>query len=191
MQTVKHRQTAYFLYDSRIERFDLESRNWLASVALPAVGAKSMATSDRGVFVAIGTSIRRFDPDLANRTLLTTAARPVARLLLDDNLLIATQTGDGLTALFHPLDGGSPVQSNLANSTWDLRGAASVMPIGNKIFGRSTVRGQAEIVQVTYQNAGGLIGFMDSPYTSGALPLAARTWVMPGETRVVDNSGTV
>ncbi|MCW1886900.1 putative Ig domain-containing protein [Luteolibacter flavescens] len=190
IKSVRHQQTAYFLFDGKIERYDIQNNSWLSGVALPATGAKSIVVSDRGVYVAIGSDIHRFDLNLGNRSILTTTALPLAELLMDGDMLMAVQTGSGITVNFRPLGGGSPIQSNLESTTWNLPAGSSVATVANKIFGRST-RGPADIIQVTYKTAGGLLTVLDSPYAGGALPSASKTYVMPGETLVVDNAGIV
>lgn len=189
VQSVTHQRTIYVLFDSRIERYDLQDQAWLGATSLPASGAKAISVSDHGVHVAIGANIHRFGSDLGGGSILATAPHPVAQLLMDENVLIATLAAPtGISAMMIPLPGGAPVVSSIS-TTLDLAGA-SVAPGRNKLFGRSGRNGPNNIIQVNY-SGNRLTTASSSPYTGGVLPNASKTWVFPDDSKVADNAGSI
>jgi hypothetical protein len=73
--------------------------------------------------------------------------------------------------------------------SYPLTGVSFAPQIG-KFFGRSTGISPSDIIQVTL-TAGGALGTQtDSPH-HGSYPTATRTFVFPGEGRVLDNAGSV
>jgi uncharacterized ParB-like nuclease family protein len=180
---------ARFLFGSQIRRYDLVGRTWLPSIALPRAGATAMAVDGQGAMVAYGTTIYRYAPDFTNEAATGTTSSAIQSLFLDGNLVIAVHSS-GLYAritIFHRTTGA---QLSTREAYVDSMYGASHAPQANRLYGRTQGISPADIVSSSYTDAGVVAGVVGSPY-HGSYPGAAKTWVFPNESRVVDSSGTV
>lgn len=180
---------ARFLFASQIQRFDLTTKTWSAAVNLPRSGATAMTGDAQGGYVAYGANIYRYGAGFTGESALATASSSVHGLFLDGDLLIAVHS-TGLYARLTAYHRTTGTQLSTRETYVDSLYGASHAPGLNRIFGRTQGISPADIVSASYTDAGVIANAAGSPY-HGDYPSAARTWVFPGETRVVDSSGTV
>ncbi len=177
-----------FLFTSRIERYDLNTKAWLTPITLPRTGATAFTGDGTSAFVAYGTSIRRYTADFTGETTLGTASSSVNAVFLDGNLLIAVHPSTNPSqARLTCYDRSSGQQLSTVSASGTLLGA-SFAPSLNKVIGRRTGYSPDNFVMATYSDAGIL-----SPITttSAGYPSAAATFISPDESRVLDSRGSV
>lgn len=176
----------------RIERYDLTDRSWLPSIELAGATAAptAIAVGGTGVFVAFGRTVYRYSPDGGSRTHLLNTSAATTELLLDGPLLFVNTLADRAPAVTTIDTRTNAIVGTFTD--WWVRAphGASIAPGVNRIFGRSTGISPSDIVTLEYRDDGVITGGKDSPY-HGDFPDAERTWVLPGGTLVVDDSGTV
>ncbi|RYD64175.1 MAG: hypothetical protein EOP83_10415, partial [Verrucomicrobiaceae bacterium] len=180
---------ARFLYGNQIRRYDLTARNWLAARTLPRSGATAMTSDATGGFVAYGTMIYRYDPDFTTEALFESTSSSIHSLHLDGNLLIAVHS-TGLYSRVTIFNRQTRAQLSTRETYVDSLYGTSHAPGINRLFGRTEGISPADIVSASYTDAGVIGATQDSPY-HGDYPSAAKTWVFPNESRVVDSAGIV
>ncbi|HXJ61006.1 MAG TPA: fibronectin type III domain-containing protein, partial [Verrucomicrobiae bacterium] len=193
VQSLRHNGTAYFLFESspRLERYSLESGQWLTPIGLPSVyGAPTAFHIDAdGLYVAYGKSVKRYSQAGSNETHLLNTADPVHGIFSDGGILLLNHTS-GLYARFTSLNkANNALIAEFENYIDSVYGAA-IAPSINKVFGRSQGISPPDITYVSYNDDGTFVTGGDSPH-HGDYPGATRVWVFPGDTKVVDDSGTV
>src|SRR5262245_59334114 len=87
VQSLRHDGTAYFLFESspRLERYSLESGQWLSPIGLPSVyGAPTAFHIDAdGLYVAYGKSVKRYSQAGSSETHLLNTADSVHGIFSD------------------------------------------------------------------------------------------------------------
>lgn len=189
----EHSGIGYLINPSapRIERYDIAQQVWLAPVTL--AGATSAATvlevADGGLYVACGAQVCRYGLDGTGRIDVVTTSSPVQAMHVDGDVLFVNFTSD-LYARVTSID----KKNNQVIDTYvgypDPMYGSSIAPAVNRLFGRTNGLSPADITYVSYRDNGSFIGGGNSPY-HGAFPAATTTWVFPGGSKVVDDSGTV
>jgi fibronectin type 3 domain-containing protein/uncharacterized ParB-like nuclease family protein len=180
---------ARFLFTSQIQRINLTTKTWSTAVTLPRSGATAMTGDAQGGYVAYGANIYRYGAGFTGESALATASSSVHGLFLDGDLLIAVHS-TGLYARLTAYHRTTGTQLSTRETYVDSLYGASHAPGLNRIFGRSQGVSPADIVAASYTDAGVIANAADSFY-HGDYPSATRTWVFPGESRVVDSSGNV
>lgn len=187
----------YFLatVPSRIERFDLAAERWLPTVLLSdTLVPTAFVPTAEGIYVAYGRTLVRRSLDLATET-------PLINTTVENNLLFVAGN-------FLYYDGGGSSSYNRVYGTVHratLAAGPAVSPstlYGNqykqvaiaaslgKGFARSTGSTPSDIVMFKLAADGSVTESIDSPYHSN-FPPANRTFLLPGDTRVADDSGTI
>jgi hypothetical protein len=191
-----HDGVGYFVHPAspQIERYDLGSHTWLSPVTLAGAttAPTAIAVNSSGLFAAFGKVVYRYAADGATRTHLLNTATAATELLLDGPLLFVNAT-----AGYQPDVTSIDTRNNTVVGTtagwsfvYDTPYGASIAPGVRRIFGRTMGLSPSDIVHLDYNADGTFIDSGDSPY-HGDFPGAFRTWVLPDDALVVDDSGTV
>lgn len=180
---------AHFFFANRIERYSLDSRQWLPPIALPAVrGSATVGWVDaEGIYVAYDKAIYRYALDGTGETPLlnTTLSVNAGGLLSNANYLYVNYGGSSVLSIRKSTNTAVQDKSQFYSVT-----GFSIAPGIGKIFSRNMGVSPSDIM-MTVVNADGTIGAQtDSPH-HGEYPGATRTWVFPDEARVVDSAGIV
>lgn len=183
--------TSHFFMPNRIERFDLNNRQWLSPITLPAVRGNAtygLVDAD-GIYVAYGKSVYRYALDGSGEVHLVNLADPVLTIFSDGNLLLLNHSTSLYAKATSINKTNNQIIATAENYIYAL-GGASISPGVRKMFGRTTGVSPSDICYLSY-NANGTFGTGgDSPH-HGDYPGATRTWVFPDQSRVVDDSGTI
>jgi hypothetical protein len=185
-QSIRAGDVYYFAFNtpSRIERYDLESRAWLAPVSLQAT-ASALWVDESGIFVSEDRAVIRFALDGSARTPMGNSQYTVRSLFTTGNVLVFN-SGDREFTTLNKLNGNFL-------STFDYWYAGvgfSPAPALNRTFFRSSGVSPSDIHYLEIGTDGKLIKGDQSPY-HGDYPGATRTFVFPNGARVADDSGTV
>ena len=183
--TVTHGGIAYFGFPSpfTIERFDLETASFLPP--LPLSGSiTALAVDDDAVYVAYTTGVVSRIEHTGGETTLITLPTPASSMVLDGPHLFASRGGT-----VHSLDKVTGAQIDEIGVFFGI-GGLSIAPMANRMFGRSIGVSPSDIMFTSYNDQGALLLADDSQYHAD-YPGGNRTWVLPGDTHVVDNSGTI
>ena len=184
---------AYFLFSTspRIERLELASGQWLPPITLPTIYGPStaFAVDEDTLYVAYGQSVKRYSLDGSNEVHMVNTAESVQGILIDGNLIFLNRSVSSYARFTSLNKSNNTVIATIENYVYALNGA-SIAPSVNKLFGRSIGVSPSDITYVNYNDDGTFAGGGDSPH-HGEYPGATRTWVFPGDAKVVDNSGTV
>lgn len=178
----------YFAFKSpdRIERYDLQSRSWLAPVPLQA-SATAIWVDEAGIFVAEDRSLIRIGLDGSGGTPLANSQYTISSLFTIGNI-VAFKRSDTFVTL------NKQTGSLLATfaSAYPLAPAGSGFSVSTaqrKAYYRPTSQGYGEINSVEIGVDGKLIngsaGGYRSDYQGGT-----RTFLFPDGNRVADDSGT-
>jgi hypothetical protein len=136
--------------------------------------------------VSFGTNISKFTLDGKTETPIAQIITSIKSLLeIGGRLYMADASGAGWF-IVDPNLGTSLGAKNFSYS----QGGLSVAPTVKKIFGRTTGVSPSDIVGITLNADGSFGAQADSPH-HGDYPNATRTFVMPGETRVIDDAGLI
>jgi PKD repeat protein len=180
----------YFLFAAppKIERYAVQSQIWLAPIALAAAPTAFTVDAD-GIYVSFGRSTSRFGLDGSSETHLINTIADVQNLHTIGQFLYLNYINYpyGRITSINKL---SAAQIDSKDYLYAMLTGTSVAPTKGKLFGRDTGLSPADIVQVVLNPDGTLGAESDSPY-HGDYPSAGKTWVFPGEARVVDDSGIV
>jgi len=187
--TSRVNDTAYFFYSDRIARYDLAGRNWLPPIMPPAGRAAITAgwTDGTLLLIAYGPTLYRYDAAGGNEVHLFNASGSVR-----SDGLFASAThfyvgfSGGTVSLSRATGAVVATASNWFYSTmgWSYSNTQS------RIYARSASVSPSDIIYMVL-NANGTFGDqIDSPY-HGDYPSGTRTWLFPGENKVVDSSGVV
>lgn len=191
--STQHAGTAWFLHDTpaRLVRYDMTARQWLADIVLPVARGTATAfhVDANGLYVAYGTSVYRYNSAGGAETLLASPAQSVHAIHSDGNLLFLNYSS-GLYIRFLSLNKTTNTQIATAEYYSGGMSGSSIAVEANKIFGRTQGTSPADIVSVSYTDAGAFVTAGESPY-HGDYPTGTKAWVFPNEVKVVDNSGTV
>lgn len=175
----------YFLYQSpaRIERYDLNSRGWLASIPLEATPT-AFHVDGESLYVAFGRRISRFQLDGTGETHIRNSNTDITGLFTLNQFLYI-QDSSTLTSVNK--FSGAFVDSE--EHFYVMQGI-DIAPNKGKLFARSVNISPADIVSIELY-ADGTIGWQRDSPSHGDFPIADQTFVFPDESRVADNSGIV
>jgi len=193
VQSLQSGGLAYFLFGTspRIERLSLSNSQWLPPITLPTLygPATALAVDSDTLYVAYGQTVKRYSLSGSNEVHMANVAESVQGIFVDGDVIFLNRSVS-LYARFTSMSKSSnAVISTFENYVYAASGA-SIAPSLNKIFGRSLGISPADITYVTYNDDGTFVSGGDSPY-HGAYPDANKTWMFPGQNRVVDDSGIV
>jgi len=169
----------------------LTNSQWLSPITLPTVyGPATAFTVDADtLYVAYGQSAKRYSLAGSNEVHLINAANSIQGIFIDGNVIFLNHSVS-LYARFTSLNKLNNAVIAQFENYIDAVSGASIAPSINKMFGRSLGVSPSDITYVSYNDDGTFVGGGDSPH-HGDYPGASRTWVFPGDAKVVDDSGTV
>ncbi|MCC7019522.1 MAG: hypothetical protein IT332_07195 [Ardenticatenales bacterium] len=175
---------AYFPFAAppRVERFDLATGTWLPAVPLTDAPTAFRAGDD-ALFAAYGPRVVRMATDGTGEVSLYAAEWSVIDLLLVAGSLVVAENAR-LTSV-HPVT-GAPI----GRATFTGVAGLSVAPVARKLFWHSTGVIPNDILWTALNADGTFGGTIESPYHD-AYPRGTRTFVLPGERLVADDSGIV
>lgn len=181
---------AYFLFESfpRIERYDLEARRWLSTTYFDAIPS-AFTVDQTGLYVGFGRRVSRFNLDGSNEQHLRNTDTDVVSLHTTDRFLYINYSSYpyGKLQSINKLTG--ELVDNKSYLYAVLNGPDIAVTTG-KLFARDSGISPSDIVQITLNDDGTLGGEIESPY-HGDYPRATRVYVLPGDSRVVDNAGII
>ena len=184
---------AYFASPStpQIQRYDVANETWLTPITLSgATQAPSVIHVDAdGLYVASGKSVDRYQLDGSAPIHLINAQYNVIGIHTDGNLLFLNHS-NGLYARFLSFDKTSNQLIDSFENYVDSVVGSSISTSANRIIGRTQGISPADITFASYGDNGRFTGGGDSPY-HGDYPGASTTWMFPGGSKVVDDSGTI
>lgn len=166
-----------------IERFDLSQQAWLSSIVLPRTPTAFHA-DDAGLYIAYGTEVVRRDLDGSNERLLRLTTVAITDLITAGRF--AFLFGNAQVWSVDKVTAEAIVRRDTFYSVAGLSAAPGL----RRIYGRSTNQLPTDIFYVGFDAAGHVANPIDSP-AHGDLPIGTQTWVMPGEARVIENSGLI
>ncbi|TGD74896.1 hypothetical protein E4634_06805 [Mangrovimicrobium sediminis] len=185
LQAEQRGSIAYFLYGSSalIKRYDLLGQVFLPDIPLSA-SPTAFTVDDDGIYVSFGRRTARLDLAGSTETHLVNTNEEATSLEV---------SGDYVYVVF----GESVVSTNKWSGGvidqidyWHSMTGTSIAPALGKIFSRSVGISPSDILQLRLGEDGTLGGQTDSSY-HGDYPNASRTYVFPGEARVVDSAGII
>jgi hypothetical protein len=180
---------AYFLFNqpAKIERYELASGTWLAPISLPDA-PKAFALSPDEIFVSFAKSLSKFSLDGATETPLSNlGVEPESLFWLDGRVYVLGDQGKNFTVI----DATTGRFLQVKNFT-NAQGGVSVAGTKHKFFSRNRGSGVLWDIFQTVINSDGTLGAQtDSPYRDGDYPTATRTFLFPGEARVIDDAGSI
>lgn len=184
---------ARFLYSNVVRRYDMNTQQWMTQVTLPRSGATAMAWTAQNVFIAYGRNIYRYNTSIAGEQLVGTTPHSVTTLLVDGTLLMAAHAHASLASNYQitVYNAGTSAVIATWNSYYNYAYGLTLAPGRNTLYARSSGVSPADIVKLTYTDAGAQQALDDSPYHGEIDQAARKVWVLSGENRVVDSSGTV
>jgi len=177
---------AYFLYQApaSIERYDLTNQVFLPDIPLGDVPTSFTVDQD-GIYISFGRRTSRFTLNGTGEVHLQNTNDDVTELqVLGDYLYLMYSGGNVLS-----VNKFSGELLDWQTYYYKLRGT-SISPAVGKIFGRSTGVSPSDIVELELNTDGTLGTQKDSPY-HGDYPGANRTYLLPGDARVADDSGII
>jgi hypothetical protein len=166
-----------------VERYDMAQQAWLPPILLPGTPT-AFAADDDGMYIAFGTRVVRRDLDGSNELVLRNTTANVTGLITAGNVAFLASYAD-----IWSVDKVTGEAIDRANFFYSLQGL-SAAPGLRRLFGHSSNVSPSDIVYVSFDSVGRLGEQRDSP-AHGDYPSGTRTWVMPGEARVIENSGIV
>jgi hypothetical protein len=166
----------------RIERFDLNSLQWLSPLPMSAA-ATALCIDDSGIFTAENRNIVRWNLDGSNRTVLTSTTSPVSSLFTSADIL---GVFDGQLRTYQK-SSGAPLSSI---STPEGFSAPSSQPSTNRIFFRGPSASIPTLHAFDFSPDGTLASSTSAPRPASAYT-ANTTWSFPDGTRVIDSAGNI
>ncbi len=185
--------TAYFFFADRVSRYDLASRTWQTPILPPAGRAAITAgwTDGQLLLLAYGATLYRYDASGGGEQHLLNASGtiPAGKLFANATHIYTGYPGGyyGTTTSLARSTGAvvaSETSWFYSTTGW------SYAPSLNRLFGRSTGVSPSDILRMTLNPDGTFGSQTDSPY-HGDYPSGTRTWVFPGDAKVVDSAGVV
>ena len=175
----------YFAFTSppRIERYDLATRTLLAPLPLAEAPTAFAADTD-GLYVALGRALWTMGFDGSGLRHLHNTNYPMSELASMGACVVAY---DGWHWSFRKSDGATIQVSD--GTFWDGPRGMSTAPSLRRVFSKRWASPD-DMMYLQLAADGTFVEQIDSPY-HGSYPSAARTWVFPDESRVVDNAGIV
>jgi hypothetical protein len=172
-----------FEFPPRILRYDMSAEIWLASILFAATPT-AMAIDADGLYVAFGADIVRYALDGSNPAPLLTAPFSVQEMLVDGSVIFLNSN-----TLMASIDKSTGAVLDSETYFYSMRGL-SISRSTDRIYGRSSGISPSDILVVPYAPDGTLGAQDDSSY-HGDYPTAVRTWTLPGDGSVAENSGIV
>jgi hypothetical protein len=166
----------------RIERFDLNSLQWLSPLPMTAA-ATALCIDESGIFAAEARNIIRWNLDGTNRSVVTSTTSPVSRIFTSGNILGAF---DGQLRTYLK-SSGAPLSSI---TTPEGFSAPSLHPSTNRIFFRGPSASIPTLHAIDFSPDGTLVSRTSAPRPAAAYTATA-TWTFPDGTRVIDSAGNI
>jgi hypothetical protein len=181
-----HDGVAYFAFPSPlvIERYDMATQSISPPIGLTSSPSAMTVDADAIYVSYLNGNTVRIEHDGSGETVLLTTPGAATGLVVDGDFLFVTVNDDAWS-----VNKSTGVPIDTADYFYNMVGL-SIAPSVDSFFARSTGVSPSDIIRVDYDALGNLLGQDDSVY-HGDYPGASRTWVLPGETHVVDSSGTV
>jgi subtilase family protein/Big-like domain-containing protein len=190
IKSKRHNDVIYFLHanPNLIKRYDLASQQFISDIILSDIPT-AFVVDDNGVYVSYGIRTYHFDSDGTNEEHVLNTASSVSDLFTigDFLYLIHNQYPYGKITSLNKSTGA---QVATGSYIYDLINGLSVAPTINRLFARDSGISPSDIFYIELNPDGTFGTSNESPY-HGDYPGASRTYIMPGEGRVVDNSGTI
>lgn len=178
----------YFLFwdNARIARFNLATGSFEPALVLTGP-ASAFAIYEGKIYYAFDSAVRRMNPDGSSDEAVGTAAASVASFYgVGDNLYAVSRYS--ITGFHLPDFSSFSPQGGFFSTNLDQ--GFSVSPTLRRVFARSLSVSPADISYATFDENGSYANVRQSPY-HGDFPWANRTWVLPGEELVAEETGTV
>ncbi|MES2694301.1 MAG: immunoglobulin domain-containing protein [Verrucomicrobiota bacterium] len=190
--------TVYILatLPARIERYDLAGERWLPSVNLSETQVPTaFAVAEEGIYIAYGRALARRPLDLSTETAIANAPTNVTHMFVFESLLYFNAASTSSSTRGYSTINRSTLQPGVSAAAGRFSDTSyrqlSIAPSLRKAFARSTGYSPADIETFTFAADGSVAnGSTDSPY-HGTMPVGLRTFVLPGDQLVADDSGTV
>jgi hypothetical protein len=185
----------YFLATapSRIERYDLAAESWLPTKILSdTLVPTAFVPTAEGIYVAYGRAVVRRSLDLSTETPLANASASIVQMFVFGNYLYYGIAGSGwVSSNYNTLNrttlvAGPVVTVGYYSTPKQISLATSL----SKGFSWTNGLSPSDISVFTVAADGKISGSIDSPY-HGTMPVATRTYVLPGDQLVADNAGTI
>ncbi len=190
VQSVQNDSVVSFFMDSpsRIEQYNLASRQWLFAINLSSTHGTLTAGSidSDGIYAAYGTEAYRYDLGGSNEIHIADTEQSTSQILVDGNILFLNSQYGRFTSVDK---NSNTVVANYSSSINALVGA-SIAPSANRLVGRTSGISPADITYLDYRDDGTFISGGNSPY-HGTYARAAKTWMFPDEHLVADSSGNI
>lgn len=176
---------AYLLFEfpPRVLRYDLAAAAWLPYLPLTAVPS-AMAVDDDGLYVAFGSTVRAFSLDGSGGTDLYIAPFWVQEMVVDGPFLFLAAN-----RRLESIDKASGALIDSREYFYGMSGL-SLARSTSRIYARSTGISPSDILVVPF-SPDGTLGSQQDSFFHGDYPGAVRTFVLPGDSAVADNSGLV
>lgn len=176
---------AHFLFDARIERFDLGSARWLTPLNLPRTGATAMAVTDTALFVAYGSACYAYDASVGGEIHVRSTTGQIHELHADSDFLFINYTGQFDSVRISD----RRIVNSISEYVYGSYGTV-IVPSIRKIFGVTRGMSPADVVVTSYGADGNLGRTEGSPY-HGDFEIGSRVFVSPSGHRVLTSSGVV
>jgi len=181
----------YFLFknSAKIARYDLATETWLPAWNLIHAPTAFTVSTD-AVYVAFGTTIKKYSRSFIGESTLATTTYSAAWLeVANGKLLAACPQGYAYTT-FVTFNTTTGAQIDSDTFIYTAGQGFSYSAAAGKIYGRTTGISPAEICSVVV-NPDGTIGAEDETPYHGDYPEGVRTFTLQDGTFVTDNGGIV
>ncbi|HSH78260.1 MAG TPA: ELWxxDGT repeat protein, partial [Herpetosiphonaceae bacterium] len=181
---------AYFLFTSpaRIERYDLNAQTWLPNITLAATPT-AFTVDAEGLYISFGRRTSRFALDGTGETHLANTTDDARSLFTIGQFLYINHSLYPYGKLLS-VNKTSGALIDSKEYLYNVLNGVSVARSRGKLFARDSGISPSDIVQVILNSDGTLGAVTEGPY-HGDYPDASKTFLFPGDARVVDDSGTV
>ncbi|MCB0213496.1 MAG: hypothetical protein KDJ52_29405 [Anaerolineae bacterium] len=183
-------EIVYFLFQSpaRLERYNLTTETWLSSITLSDTPTAFTVDAD-GLYIAFSRRVSHFQLDGTSETHLRNTDTDIKSLHTIGAYLYINYSSYPYGKLVS-VDKISGTFIDSKSYLYDVLNGSSVAPSIGKLFARTSGISPSDIVQVILNTDGTLGSSTDSPY-HGNYPNATKTYVFPGDGRVVDSAGII
>ncbi len=176
----------YLAFDgpNRVERFNLASGSWLASLPLSETPTAFRAEAE-GLYLSFGRRTVRLGLGGTNETFLANSSENIRFLFTHGERLYLSPNGTRFLSL-NRQTGALIAEASAGWYSWQP-GIAVAQTLG-RVFAASAGVSPADVIQLELRSDGSLGNSSDSPY-HGGYPIGTAVYLFPDEHRLVDNSG--
>ena len=178
---------------ARIARYDLAGERWLPTVAVSSVPT-AFAVANDGIYLAYERSIVRRSLDLTTETAIANTVAVVKQLFVFGDYLYHNGTGtNGSTHAYASLHrttlqpGGAVALAGSSNGQRHVAISASL----RAAFSRRTSGSPSIVEKFTFSTDGSMISATNSSAITYRYAPARRVYLLPGDTLVADDAGSV